>query len=362
MNSRARILVVDDERGIRDLLCCELGDRGFEVVSAEDGEQALRKAAEGNFQLAISDVRMPKRDGLETLKALKEADPHIEVILATGHGTMEAAITAMRKGAYDFVLKPFDIEELSLLVEKALERRELLIHSERLNAVGMIAAGVAHELNNPLTGIMGLAQFLGAEPGLSPQSKDDLAAIVEQGKRCTRIVSDLLLFARRSPPKLEVIDVDAALDAALRFARYDGEAARVTVVRPASKAASRILGDAVGLQQVFLNLIVNAAHAMASSPVRRLEIERIEAERRMLLRFKDTGEGISEENLQRLFTPFFTTKPSGKGTGLGLSICRRIVGQHGGEIRVESRPGSGTTFTVELPCTDTIAEAPCRLQ
>jgi CheY-like chemotaxis protein len=193
-NLSAKILVIDDEQGIRDLLAQELKFAGYEVTTAADGTRALEQVRGGPFQLALCDISMPDMSGLEVLAAIRKIQPDMEVLMMTGFGTVETAVLAMKMGAYDFVQKPFDLGEILALIEKCLEKSGLrtliqelrdskkkleemqaqLIQSEKLASVGHLAAGVAHEINNPMSGIMGFTQLLLEDNTLTKQQRGDL--------------------------------------------------------------------------------------------------------------------------------------------------------------------------------------------
>jgi len=364
-----RILVIDDEAGIRDLLSQELKLSGHEVVSAANGTQALEQVRAGPFQLALCDINMPDMSGLEVLEAIHQLQPEMEVLMMTGYGTVETAVSAMKKGAYDFIQKPFDLGELLALVDKCLEKSGLrtliqelreakkkleetqaqLIQSEKLASIGQLAAGVAHELNNPMSGIMGFTQLLLEGKTLSEQQRSDLETIYTQSQRCRTIIQNLLQFSRRQEPKKADLDLSLVLQATIDLVKYDFSSSGITIDKRISESLPHVLGDPQQLQQVFLNLLVNARQAMNGRPQSQVSIKVSPEADRIVTRVKDNGPGIPKEIIGKVFDPFFTTKPVGQGTGLGLSICHGIVEQHQGSIAVESDGNTGTTFIVKLP-------------
>jgi signal transduction histidine kinase len=229
------------------------------------------------------------------------------------------------------------------------EAQAQLVQSEKLSAIGELVAGVAHELNNPLTSILGYAQLLESEGDLSPEVRRSLAVIIEEADRARRIVQDLLTFARQQPREWGLVDVNAALEQALALRRQEMARSGVEVVTRLEPQIPRVRGDFHQIQQVFLNIVNNALHAMRDSHPARLEIVTHHRNGRVVIAFSDTGAGIAPEHLHRVFDPFFTTKKIGEGTGLGLSISYGIVRDHGGTIAGDNRPGGGACFTVELP-------------
>jgi signal transduction histidine kinase/ActR/RegA family two-component response regulator len=234
----------------------------------------------------------------------------------------------------------------------ALENARLvqqLLHAERLAALGRIVAGVAHELNNPLSVVLGTAELLRRE-GVDTPVADRLRRITGQAQRAVRIVRSLLSLARKQPASRAPVDVNRLIDETLELEGYQFRSSRVAVVRDLAPQLPPILADPHQLQQVFTNLFLNALEAMRErgGQATLTVASRVGADR-VVVSISDEGPGIAPRDLARVFEPFFTTKRDQKGTGLGLSICRQIVESHHGAIRVESPPGTGATFTVELP-------------
>ena len=234
------------------------------------------------------------------------------------------------------------------------ERRltEQLIQQEKLAAIGQLVSGVAHELNNPLASVLAFGQLLLMAPESAPADRAKLEAITQEARRAAKIVSNLLTFARQHQPERTVTDLNRVLQDTLELRQYALRVAGVEVEVKLDSALPPTWADPFQLQQVVLNLIVNAEHALATRDRdRRLRV--ISAQTKsgatLILRVADNGSGISPEILPRIFNPFFTTKPVGEGTGLGLSISDGIIREHGGRITVDSRVGQGTTFTIELP-------------
>jgi len=225
-----------------------------------------------------------------------------------------------------------------------------LAQAEKLAAIGELLSGVAHELNNPLTTIIGFSELLLEDPGVAGPVRADLERILRQAKRSSRIVHDLLTFARQSRIQLAQVDVNALLAQTLELVQGKLEDSGLQVTLDLDPHLPHTLADAGQLQQVLLNLFTNAQQAMAGAPgPRTLRIQTRATPTDLRIAVADSGPGIPQEYLQRIFDPFFTTKPVGEGTGLGLSICYGIVREHGGRIWTESKPGRGATFFVELP-------------
>lgn len=223
-----------------------------------------------------------------------------------------------------------------------------LRQSEKLAAIGELVAGVAHEVNNPLAGISALAELM-LEDSLSPELLESARLIKREADRASNVVRDLLTFARKEGSPRAPVDLGEVVRLAARLRAFNLRRREVRLELDLDPRTPLVRGDASQLQQVVLNLIVNAEHAMQDAKVRRLDIRTGPTAAGAYLAISDTGTGMSEEVRQRVFEPFFTTKPPGQGTGLGLSVSYGIVQGHRGSITVESEPGIGTTFTITLP-------------
>lgn len=227
---------------------------------------------------------------------------------------------------------------------------EQLLQQEKLAAVGQLVSGVAHELNNPLASVTAFAQLLLAAPPDAPYDRQAIEAINQEARRAAKIISNLLTFARQHQPERTVADINRVIDDTLELRRYALRTANVAVEMHLDERLPLTWADPFQLQQVVLNLLTNAEHALATwEGERTLTLTTESSGDHLIIRVSDSGPGIAPEHLQRVFNPFFTTKPVGEGTGLGLSISDGIVREHGGRIRAESRLGHGATFIIELP-------------
>ncbi len=229
------------------------------------------------------------------------------------------------------------------------DMRMRLMQSDRLAAVGELVAGVAHEVNNPLSSISAFAQLLLRDGELTPMQRDSLEVIRSETTRASQVVIDLLAFARRSEPMRAPLDLNAVVQGTLRLRGYQLTSNRIAVETLLSANLPPVVGDARQLQQVCLNLVTNAIQAMAIEGGGNLVITTSAQGIRVILEMRDTGPGISESVLAHVFEPFFTTKAEGEGTGLGLSVSYGIVAAHGGLIEVANTSSAGTTFRVSLP-------------
>jgi PAS domain S-box-containing protein len=259
----------------------------------------------------------------------------------------------LRSGVDITYLKTFEEER------RVLEQKAQL--ASRLASIGELASGVAHEINNPLTGVIGYAQLLLERQDVPQDIKDDLKAIYEGAERVSIIVKGLLAFARQTKPARTHIDINNLIGRVLELREYHLQTNDINVTTSLDPSLPITFGDAGQLQQVFLNLIINAETEMKLAHNKgKLFITTKKVDNNIHISFKDNGPGIPEANLQKIFEPFFTTREVGEGTGLGLSVCYGIVKEHNGRIWAESEPGQGATFVVELPviATEPLAARP----
>lgn len=504
-----RIVLVDDETDIQEVLSMSLEDAGYEVATASDGKTGLRLCHRLRPHILITDIRMPDMNGLQVLEAVKKTHPEIEVIVATAFGDMEVAIRALQLDASDFVSKPVGDEALQLALKRARERytarkqladharlleeesvqttQELLrnisfqrrlihgsmdgilgcdrketavtynqalermvgyarhqvlwrkrlsdfltpkdarnlrnalegepfggpgrlflyetrlltaggqpvpvqvsateilegdrrdglvfffrdrrdihrmeremadqakiLHQDKMLSLGRLAASVVHEINNPLSGILNYARLMKRileRDRLGPEQVEKFRHHVElvetETSRCSRIVSNLLSFSRHS--RIEVTDVDVRdlLERSALLSRHKLELQNIDLDVSAAPNLPPVQGDASQLQQCIINLVFNALDAMPQGG--RLVLSAAFESNAVAVRVRDTGPGIDPEILPHIFEPFYTTKQKGHGIGLGLSTVYGIVERHGGTVRVNSRAGGGTEFTITLP-------------
>jgi two-component system NtrC family sensor kinase len=239
--------------------------------------------------------------------------------------------------------------ELEQTVNTLKTTRAQLVQSEKLSIIGEFVAGVAHELNNPLTGVVGYAQLLNDSDVDLVTQKTYSRRIVQSAMRCQRIVQNLLSFARQHPPERRAVNLNDVLESVVDLLQYELRTSNIEVTKRFASDLPSLMGDGHQLQQVFLNIINNARQAMEGRPDSSIVITTERSDTGVRLVFQDNGPGISSENLSRIFDPFFTTKDVGKGTGLGLSLSYGIIQEHGGRISARSEPGKGAAFIIDLP-------------
>jgi len=227
-------------------------------------------------------------------------------------------------------------------------QKELLL-SSRLASIGELAAGVAHQINNPLTGVLGFSQRL-LKKSTDQETKQYLKRIYTEAERAAKVVQNLLTFARRRQPHKQYSDINEILESAMELRAYELKTSNIELITNLAPKLPEIMLDFHQIQEVFLNIILNAEQAMTeANSGGKLTIKTEERKGYIRTTFTDDGPGIPAEHLDKIFDPFYTTKGEKGGTGLGLSVCHGIITGHGGKIYARSKPGKGATFFVELP-------------
>ena len=270
-----------------------------------------------------------------------------------GYKTCREYAIAIAKGlAENDMCLPYLIDKLEKAYADLKETQEQLQSAEKLASIGQLAAGVAHEINNPLGTILLYTSLIKKEISKrieNPQTMEDLELIAEETNRCKNIVSNLLNFARQGQMKISDVDVFDLINGILKTVRLRPEFKGISFNVESEADETVIPGDGDQLKQVYLNVINNACEAMEDRPSKKISIRLLKDDRYFITEITDTGNGITKENMNKLFTPFFTTKKIGKGTGLGLAISYGIIKMHKGDIRVKSTVGEGTTIIIRLP-------------
>ncbi len=237
--------------------------------------------------------------------------------------------------------------QLAEMYDRLQAAQQQLAQSEKLAAVGQLAAGIVHDVKNPLGAIKGMAEEMLEDAAAGSGQADALQTIRDNAGRANSIVTDLLVFARQSTPTMQHRDLRESVEGALRLTGFLLRKGRVEVEKDLPEREAMAVFDPQQIQQVLINLIQNAVQAMPSGG--KLHVGLDSADDHLVLTVRDSGIGIPPENLPRIFDPFFTTKPEGQGTGMGLSVSYGIIHRHHGQIEVDSRVGAGSTFTVRLP-------------
>ncbi len=408
--TRENILIVDDSPTVRLVFKRQLSRR-YNCAEASSFMDALDRLRESEFAVVILDIQMPGISGVELLRKIVEKYPDTAVIMVSGVSRPQVVLDTMREGAFDYLIKPCDPYMLDLTVERAVERlgllrrtdryktdledrnRELahgkaqlerlqaeIIQNAKMASLGRLAAGVAHELNNPVGFVLGNLEMLGDDLGKllcllrfydSADLPDTIATAAagiksdigyktmlgelesmvtdcrDGAERIRDIVENLRTFSRLGEAEFKVVVVHEGIDSTIRLLSRYFSRDNISLVREYGEIPT-IEGYSGQLNQVWMNLLANAAQAIGTN-IGEIRITTRVVNEMVAVSISDTGPGIPAQFLENIFDPFFTTKPVGDGTGLGLSISFSIVERHSGKIEVETEVGKGTTFTVLLP-------------
>ncbi len=336
---------------VNDAMCHIMGYSREEIVGSNYRKLVAREDWERMFKVFNEVYRTGRPQKGIVFKAVhKDGSIGIGELNALPLWDEKGEIVGFRGIGRD-ITEPLKAEE----ERRGLERRAHL--AARLASVGEMASGVAHEINNPLTGVIGYAQLLLARKDIPEDTKAALEVINESAQRVASILRRLLTFARQYKPERRLVNINEIVEAALRLRTYHLETSNITVTRQLDPKLPATVADPGQLQQVFLNIIINAEAAMKRLPKRGRLVVKTEAPGSVIrISFKDNGPGIAPEHLERIFEPFFTTAEVGEGTGLGLSVCHGIIAEHNGRIWAESQLGKGATFFIELPIETAMVE------
>jgi len=374
-----RILVVDDEKEIRDFLFKALSRiAGFRVELAENGEEALKKIEKEIFDLVLTDLKMPDMDGLQLVAEIAKSKPEILTVLMTGHGSIDSALEAMKRGASDYLTKPLNLEEMFVRLQKVLEEKQRFVKLKdfaaqlekanqdlkRIDEMKSEFVSIAsHELRTPLASIKNAVQLIlqGKTGEINENQKKFLSMADRNISRLTNILNDLLNLSRIESGKIEMkieeLDPRALIEFILSSLRpqADGKSAQLKI--EIGKKLPSVYGDREKVEQILTNLVGNAIKftpeggeiSVSAQPSPR-------GGNKLAISVRDSGIGISEDQQEKIFEKFHQVEGSlhrsVSGTGLGLAITKGLVEAHHGEIWVESEIGKGSTFTFTLPISE----------
>jgi signal transduction histidine kinase/GGDEF domain-containing protein len=379
-----RILIVDDEKEIRDFLCKALGRMGgFHVEAAETAEEALKKIEKDPFDLVLTDLKMPKMDGLQLMTKIAKSKPEILTIMMTGHGTIDSALEAMKRGASDYLMKPLNLDELIIRIRKVLEEKQRFVRLKdfadkleranqelrRVDAMKSEFVSVAsHELRTPLAAIKNAVQLmLSGKTGEINENQSKFLSMAERNiNRLTNILNDLLSLSRIESGKIELNFQNVALKRIIELTasslrpQADVKSIQIEVGVPEQLPA--VYGDPEKIEQILTNLIGNSIKFTAEGGKILITAKPLPKEKeggygdRVAVSVKDTGIGIPPEHLESIFEKFHQVESSlhrsVSGTGLGLAITKGLVEAHQGKIWAESEVEKGSTFTFTLPISE----------
>lgn len=381
-----KILLVDDDDDCRDFFEFTLVEEGANVTSArtaEDGVECLKK---DKFNIVITDKNLPGMDGVQFIKKIRQEYALLPIIMITGHGSIGTAVEALKYGAQDYLLKPLeDRVLLTSTVWSILEKQKLtdenkrlqtkLIQAERMESIGILAAGIAHEINNPTTFIIGNLELIGEfvesmastcmklhdlagqtaiaagiDKTKMEKLREDTKMMVDDAldgaNRIKRITGSLKGFSHPSGADNDMLDMNEEVNKSLTLV-WNELKYKCEVVKQLGELP-KVKGNGTEIDQVLVNMLINAGQAIERKDGK-ISIRTFAQDGYACIEVIDNGKGISQENLSHIFDPFFTTKEVGQGTGLGLSIAYNIIQSHKGTIEVRSKEGEGTTMLIKLP-------------
>jgi signal transduction histidine kinase len=371
-----KILLVDDEEGIRKVLSISLSDAGYVVFTAESGEEALHIFQEQKPPIVLTDIKMPGMDGIDLLKKIKEENPDAEVIMITGHGDMDLAIQSLKFEATDFITKPINDDALEIALRRANEKillkgkireytenleklveekAQKLVEAERLAAVGQTVAGLAHAIKNITGGLTGGIFVL--EKGIELDNKKYLrqgSEMVEGNvSKIKNMAMDLLNYAKDREPEYKLCDPNKPVKEVFDLMVSRARDHDVSLEMDLDDNLPEVWFDEEGIHRTLLNVVSNAIDACTEVSYSKNKGEVTLRSRKpqgwaVEYQVVDNGCGMDEETRAKIFHSFFSTKGS-RGTGLGLMITKKIIDEHEGVIEVESEVGKGTKFFIRLP-------------
>jgi len=361
-SAKATILVVDDEESMRDSCYQVLTKNGNRVETAKDGDSGLQKIREVKPDLVLVDLKMPGLSGMELLEKIEDIDPNIVSVVITGYATIESAVEAMKRNAYDFLPKPFTPDQLRIVTSRGLERRRLTLESARLQREKEIMREnfvtlASHQLRSPLASAKQyLAVILAGFAGdVADKQKQMMEKASEYIDGLLQLINDWLDMSRIEAGKLvaefEPVAIDTILSESVELMKPLAEAKDVTLETYLRDDRATVQGNRETLKQAFTNLLSNAINYNKEGGT--VTVSTTEQDNCLVVEVADTGVGISQENLSFIFDQFFRVKAKETrgitGSGLGLPIVKRIIEAHNGSIKVVSELGEGTTFSIFLP-------------
>lgn len=354
MEGMIQLLIVDDDEAIRSFFKEIFPEDRYRIDCATNGVEATKMVMQTTYDVVVTDLCMPKMDGIRLIEEIRKLDPTTVPVAITGFGTIKDAVSLMKTGAFDVLTKPFGLDEIQLTIEKALRHHELarknrelerkLKISEKLAAIGKLAAGVAHEINNPLDGVIRFVNLSLMHLKEGSMIREYLADVRTGLDRIAGIVQSLLDFSRSIVLETDPQSIGDMVREAMNPFRHRVQKGRVNIKMDFEDAGIEVPG---GTLHVISNLLKNALDEMPEGG--ELIIRSSSDEKSLAVSISDNGPGIPEDIREKIFEPFFTTKKIGKGTGLGLSICQQIIEKLGGALHVDSEVGRGTTFTITIP-------------
>lgn len=366
-----KILLVDDETDIREVLDIALRDLGYEVLAAANGEQALHIFKAQSPPLVLTDIKMPSMDGIELLKHIKRENPECEVIMITGHGDMNLAIKSLKHAATDFITKPINVDALEISLKRAREKilireklkaytqnletlvREKTKLQDNLAALGLMIGSISHGIKGLLTGLDGGVYLVnaGIEKKDLSRIQEGWEIILQMIDRIRKMANDILLHAKQRDLEKKSVDLLSFADEVAGMVASKMEKHGITFIRDFDANAGKCRIDAGHVNTALINILENAIDACVKNNQaknRQITFGLKTDKRHVFFTVADSGIGMDEKTRDQIFSLFFSSKGR-KGTGLGLFISNKIICEHDGTIHVDSALGRGTKFIVKIP-------------
>jgi signal transduction histidine kinase len=365
------ILLVDDEEDIRNVLGIALTDMGYQVLQAENGDDALDIFREKNPPIVLTDIKMPRMDGIELLQRIKRENPDSEVVMITGHGDMNLAIKSLKHEATDFITKPINVDALEISLkrvsDKIVTRQKLQEYTENLeqlirektelqdhlSALGLMIGSISHGIKGLLTGLDGGMYLLntGFEKENPAEIKEGWEVVKLTVDRIRKMVLDILFYAKERDLQWEQVDVLSFADEVALVVEPKMKTLGIEFERDFDASVGRFKVDPGFVNSALINILENAVDACTKdvSKARHKIVFRVEQDKdHIIFVVHDNGIGMDKETREKIFTLFYSSKGR-QGTGLGLFIANKIIGQHGGSIHVDSVLGEGSQFCIKIP-------------
>ena len=368
-----KLLLVDDEKDVRDMLHLSLSAMGYDVLDAEDGNEALRIFRKARPPIVLTDIKMPAMDGIELLQKIKLEAPDTEVVMITGHGDMDLAIKSLKYEATDFVAKPINLDALKIALKRSenniITRKQLNDYTENLErlirektelqdhlaSLGLMIGSISHDIKGLLTGLDAGIHKLGY--GVARKDHERIEKGLEILKitvaRIRKMILNIIYYAKERGLDWSQVDISSFGDEVFSVIAPKTEGRDIELIKDFDSNLGTCELDDEHMHSALVNILENAVDACAkdkSKEAHKVIFGIKQKKNHFIFEITDNGVGIDREEMDKIFTPFFSTKGN-KGTGLGLFIANKIAEQHGGKIYVKSTPGHGTRFTIRIPKT-----------
>ena len=366
-----KILLVDDEEDIREVLSMTLSDIGYHVLEAQNGKEAIRIFKDVNPPIVLTDIKMPGVDGIELLQEIKRWNPDTEVIMITGHGDMDLAIKSLQHEATDFVTKPINIDALDIALKRAhdnitlkgklkeyTENLELLVREktelqDHLSSLGLMIGSISHGIKGLLTSLDGSVYLMdsGFKKKDDVQTKEGFESIKFISSRIRKMILDILFYAKERELEKETLDVLGFANSVVNIIKPKIQNRRIEFITDFNETSQQFKVDPDFLRSALINILDNAVDACLedeSKDRHQITFALKKDKAHTIIKISDDGIGMDDDTKEKLFKLFFSSK-GGKGTGFGLFIANNIIKQHGGTINVNSVKGKGSVFIVKIP-------------